>query len=197
MGDRFNNLPRQLSGGQQQRVAIARALIHNPALVLADEPTASLDTERAHQVVQTFANLVHEQKRAGIMVTHDLRMTEYADRVIQMMDGTMRRVIDDPAEIKAFASGRSSVAQPAETNKPAQLGFNDPAPDLEIATGAGERIRLSSLWKEKALATGFHAALWLSAVQRDAGPIGAAQNRIGKSRRAPGGSHSGRAGSSA
>jgi putative ABC transport system ATP-binding protein len=151
LSDRFNNLPRQLSGGQQQRVAIARALIHNPALVLADEPTASLDTERAHQVVQTFANLVHEQKRAGIMVTHDLRMTEYADRVIQMMDGTMRRVIDDPAEIKAFASGRSSVAQPAETNKPAQLGFNDPAPDLDIATGAGERIRLSSLWKEKPL----------------------------------------------
>ena len=151
LSDRFNNLPRQLSGGQQQRVAIARALIHNPALVLADEPTASLDTERAHQVVQTFANLVHEQKRAGIMVTHDLRMTEYADRVIQMMDGTVRRVINDRNEIKTFASGRSSAAQPAEANKLAQLTFNDPAPDLEIATGAGERIRLSSLWKEKPL----------------------------------------------
>jgi putative ABC transport system ATP-binding protein len=151
LGDRFNNLPRQLSGGQQQRVAIARALIHNPALVLADEPTASLDTERAHQVVQTFANLVHEQKRAGIMVTHDLRMTEYADRVIQMMDGSVRRVINDRDEIKAFASGRSSVAQTAETNKLTQLRFNDPAPDLELTTGAGERIQLSSLWKEKPL----------------------------------------------
>ncbi len=86
---RLNNLPRQLSGGQQQRVAIARALIHNPALVLADEPTASLDTERAHQVVQTFSNLIHEQRRAGIMVTHDLRMCEYADRVVQMMDGRL------------------------------------------------------------------------------------------------------------
>ena len=56
--------------------AIARALIHNPSLVLADEPTASLDTERAYQVVETFAGLIHEQKRAGIMVTHDLRMCE-------------------------------------------------------------------------------------------------------------------------
>jgi putative ABC transport system ATP-binding protein len=151
LGDRLNNLPRQLSGGQQQRVAIARALIHNPALVLADEPTASLDTERAHQVVQTFSNLVHEQKRAGIMVTHDLRMTEYADRVIQMMDGTVRRVISDRDEIKAFASGRSSTEQPAPTETIKQLKFNDPAPDLEIPTGTGERIRLSSLWKEKPL----------------------------------------------
>lgn len=151
LGDRLNNLPRQLSGGQQQRVAIARALIHNPALVLADEPTASLDTERAHQVVQTFSNLVHEQNRAGIMVTHDLRMTEYADRVIQMMDGTVRRVISDRDEIQAFASGRSSTEQPAPTKTIKQLKFNDPAPDLEITTGTGERIRLSSLWEEKPL----------------------------------------------
>ena len=151
LGERLNNLPRQLSGGQQQRVAIARALVHNPALVLADEPTASLDTERAHQVVQTFSNLIHEQKRAGIMVTHDLRMTEYADRVIQMVDGTVRRVIGDHDEIKAFASGRSSIEQPAPTKTPKPLKFNDPAPDLEIATGTGERIRLSSLWQEKPL----------------------------------------------
>jgi putative ABC transport system ATP-binding protein len=104
LGERLNNLPRQLSGGQQQRVAIARALIHSPALVLADEPTASLDTERAHQAVKTFANLIHEQQRAGIMVTHDLRMTQYADRIIQMRDGKLRRIIADPAEIRAFAT---------------------------------------------------------------------------------------------
>lgn len=87
LGERLNNLPRQLSGGQQQRVAIARALIHDPALVLADEPTAALDTERARQVVQTFASLIHEQNRAGIMVTHDLRLCRFADRVVQMVDG--------------------------------------------------------------------------------------------------------------
>ncbi len=103
LGERLNNLPRQLSGGQQQRVAIARALIHNPSLVLADEPTAALDTERAHQVVETFANLIHEQNRAGIMVTHDLRMTQYADRVIQMVDGKINRTVQDKGEIYAFA----------------------------------------------------------------------------------------------
>lgn len=152
LGDRLNNLPRQLSGGQQQRVAIARALIHNPALVLADEPTASLDTERAHQVVQTFANLIHEQNRAGIMVTHDLRMTEYADRVIQMMDGTVRRIIINRNEIRAFASGRSSTEQPlAQPEKMPPLKFNDPAPDLQVTTALGEPIQLSSLWQEKPL----------------------------------------------
>lgn len=104
LGDRMKNHPAQLSGGQQQRVAIARALIHEPELVLADEPTASLDTERAYQVVQTFADLIHEQKRAGIMVTHDLRMCRYVDRVIQMVDGKVNRMISDRAEIDALAS---------------------------------------------------------------------------------------------
>ncbi len=94
LGDRLNNYPDQLSGGQQQRVAIARALIHEPSVVLADEPTASLDTERAYQVVETFANLIHEQQRAGIMVTHDLRMCKYVDRVIQMVDGHISQVLD-------------------------------------------------------------------------------------------------------
>ena len=104
LGDRLTNYPEQLSGGQQQRVAIGRALIHEPSIVLADEPTASLDTERANQVVETFAQLIHEQERAGIMVTHDLRMCKYVDRVIQMVDGKMRQVIDDAEEIAQLAS---------------------------------------------------------------------------------------------
>jgi putative ABC transport system ATP-binding protein len=103
LGDRLNNLPRQLSGGQKQRVAIARALIHNPSLVLADEPTASLDTERAFQVVEIFSDLIHEQKKAGIMVTHDLRMVRFVDKVIQMMDGQIVNVITDPLAIAALA----------------------------------------------------------------------------------------------
>jgi putative ABC transport system ATP-binding protein len=104
LGDRMNNLPRQLSGGQQQRVAIARALIHEPSVVLADEPTASLDTERAYQVVETFSTMIREQNRAGIMVTHDLRLVQYVDRVIQMMDGRLARIIEDPDEICAMAT---------------------------------------------------------------------------------------------
>jgi putative ABC transport system ATP-binding protein len=105
LAERLNNLPGQMSGGQQQRVAIARALIHNPSLVLADEPTASLDTERAYQVVETFAGLIHEQKRAGIMVTHDLRMCEYVDRVLQMQDGKLVRIYSERDEIVQLATG--------------------------------------------------------------------------------------------
>jgi putative ABC transport system ATP-binding protein len=106
LGERLHNLPGQMSGGQQQRVAIARALIHNPSLVLADEPTASLDTERAYQVVETFAGLIHEWKHAGIMVTHDLRMCEFVDRVLQMRDGKLVRVYSSRDEIMELARGR-------------------------------------------------------------------------------------------
>jgi putative ABC transport system ATP-binding protein len=101
--DRLDNLPAQLSGGQQQRVAIARSLIHNPSVVLADEPTANLDTERANQVVGIFADLIHEEKRAGIMVTHDLRMTKYVDKVVQMVDGKIARVITERADIELLS----------------------------------------------------------------------------------------------
>jgi putative ABC transport system ATP-binding protein len=105
LSDRLHNLPAQMSGGQQQRVAIARALIHNPAVVLADEPTASLDTERAFQVVETFAHLIHENDRAGIMVTHDLRMCQFVDRVLQMQDGKLVRVYESKNEIVELAQG--------------------------------------------------------------------------------------------
>ncbi len=105
LADRLHNLPAQMSGGQQQRVAIARALIHQPAVVLADEPTASLDTERAFQVVETFAHLIHENERAGIMVTHDLRMCQYVDRVLQMQDGKLVREYSAKDEIMELAMG--------------------------------------------------------------------------------------------
>ena len=103
--ERLHSLPAQMSGGQQQRVAIARALIHNPAVVLADEPTASLDTERAFQVVETFAHLIHENDRAGIMVTHDLRMCQFVDRVLQMQDGKLVQIYEDKKEIMELAQG--------------------------------------------------------------------------------------------
>jgi putative ABC transport system ATP-binding protein len=103
LGDRLKNLPSQLSGGQQQRVAIARALVHKPDIVLADEPTASLDTKRAFQVVGTFADLIHAENLAGIMVTHDLRMVKFVDKIIQMRDGKIYSLITDKEQIGAFA----------------------------------------------------------------------------------------------
>ena len=117
--DRLNNLPRQLSGGQQQRVSIARALINQPALVLADEPTASLDSERAFQVVQTLADLIHEQNRAGIIVTHDLRLVEYADRVIQMLDGRIAIEMSAKEDLSCLANPATCDQIPMEV-----LGFN-------------------------------------------------------------------------
>jgi putative ABC transport system ATP-binding protein len=103
LGDHLHFLPGQMSGGQQQRVAIARALIHGPALVLADEPTAALDTERAFQVVETFAGLIHERQGAGIMVTHDMRMCKHVDRVLQMRDGRLVAEFTGKKEIAALA----------------------------------------------------------------------------------------------
>ncbi len=103
LSDRMHALPRELSGGQQQRVAIARSLINNPTVVLADEPTASLDTERAYQVVETMAHLVHEQRRAGIMVTHDLRMVEYTDRIVHLLDGRLERIVSPDDDLSCLA----------------------------------------------------------------------------------------------
>jgi len=111
LGDRLNSLPNQLSGGMQQRVAIARALVHDPSLVLADEPTSSLDTQRAFQVVETFANLIHEGNRVGIMVTHDLRMIGYVDKIISMIDGRIELITDDCSVIEAMAG---TVTPPAK-----------------------------------------------------------------------------------
>ena len=90
---RDSRAAREARSGQRQRVAIARALIHDPSLVLADEPTASLDTERVNQVVQIFADLIHEQGKAGVMVTHDMRMVDYVDRVIQIVDGQITELL--------------------------------------------------------------------------------------------------------
>lgn len=102
--DRLNNLPNQLSGGERQRVAIARSMIHEPSVILADEPTASLDTERAYQVTQAYAELIHENNKAGIMVTHDLRMCKYVDKIIQIEDGQIVSVLENQAEINALIS---------------------------------------------------------------------------------------------
>jgi putative ABC transport system ATP-binding protein len=110
LGERLKSLPRQLSGGQQQRVAIARALVNQPSVVLADEPTASLDTERAYQVVETMSNLVHEQNRAGIMVTHDLRMVPFADRVIQMIDGEVVRILTAKDDLHCIQNPEECIA---------------------------------------------------------------------------------------
>jgi len=80
-------LPNQLSGGQQQRVAIARALIHDPRLVVCDEPTSALDAVSGHAVMELLTRIAVRDDRAVIVVTHDNRVLEFADRIARMEDG--------------------------------------------------------------------------------------------------------------
>lgn len=87
--DLVKKMPRDLSGGERQRVAIAKALYNDPALILADEPTAALDTTHALEVVKLLAKEAHDKQKATIMVTHDPRMVAYSDRVFTMKDGLL------------------------------------------------------------------------------------------------------------
>jgi putative ABC transport system ATP-binding protein len=89
--DRANNRPDQLSGGQQQRVAIARALAPKPALVLADEPTANLDTANGHQVMDIMKKLNKETGVTFVFATHDPRVISYADRIVTLEDGLIAK----------------------------------------------------------------------------------------------------------
>ena len=87
--DRAYHRPGELSGGEQQRVAIARALANNPKLLLADEPTGNLDSATAHSIMKLFRRLVDEQGVTIIMVTHNLELVSYCDRVIKLRDGVV------------------------------------------------------------------------------------------------------------
>lgn len=83
--------PKELSGGQKQRVAIARALYAKPQILLADEPTASLDSERVEEVGQMFQDLARQQEKAILLVTHDMRLEKYADHIYEMLDGRLTK----------------------------------------------------------------------------------------------------------
>lgn len=89
VGERADNLPSMLSGGQQQRVAVARALANRPSVILADEPTAALDSHRGRQVMELLAQVAHEQGAGVIVVTHDHRALDVFDTIYEMEDGTM------------------------------------------------------------------------------------------------------------
>ena len=92
LGDRLDYLPAKLSGGMKQRVAVARALIGNPDIVFADEPTAALDKDSGGLVVQMLKRLGEERGTTTLMVTHDNRILELADRIVTLEDG---RIVDD------------------------------------------------------------------------------------------------------
>ena len=104
LGDKLNAWPEELSGGQKQRVAIARALAGDPKIVLADEPTAALDSHSGRKVMEMLHELAHEQGRAVVVVTHDSRAFDYADRIVFIEDGQVR---EETMESAADALHRS------------------------------------------------------------------------------------------
>lgn len=91
VAERADNLPSMLSGGQQQRVAVARALANQPSIILADEPTAALDSHRGRQVMELFGKVAHEHGTGVIVVTHDHRALDVFDTIYEMEDGAIRK----------------------------------------------------------------------------------------------------------
>ena len=111
LGDRLHFLPRDLSGGQKQRVAIARALAGSPPAILADEPTANLDTAVGRQVLEMFRELARDEGKGMLIVTHDPKVREVADRVVGIRDGRLTEDDAEDAELARMAGrGRREAA---------------------------------------------------------------------------------------
>jgi putative ABC transport system ATP-binding protein len=100
LGPRWRERPPKLSGGEQQRVAIARALVHEPPLIICDEPTAALDARNGEIVLELFRNVARSPDRAVIIVTHDNRIFSYADRIARMDDG---EIIEETTQVRREA----------------------------------------------------------------------------------------------
>ena len=98
------SFPQDLSGGQQQRVAIARALVHNPRLIVCDEPTSALDGETGHMVMELMRRLALGKERALVVVTHDARIFQFADRIARMEDGRITQVENPPSRANSPAA---------------------------------------------------------------------------------------------
>ena len=98
LGKHKKHLPNQMSGGQQQRVGVARALVMEPDIIFADEPTGNLDSHTSKEVMHLMQTVVREQKRTLVMVTHDLQLASYADRIFHIIDGKIVKVEEKQRE---------------------------------------------------------------------------------------------------
>jgi len=119
LGDRERNTPGQLSGGQQQRVAIARALINSPSLLLADEPTGNLDSKTSHEIMETLASLNRERGLTIVLVTHELDIAAYADRILTMRDGKI--IADERVSKPAAETVRHAALLPRRAEGGAEV----------------------------------------------------------------------------
>jgi putative ABC transport system ATP-binding protein len=109
LGRRARHKPNELSGGEMQRVAIARALANNPILLLADEPTGNLDSKTGKDILNMLRELLHTQGLTMVLVTHDMNVASYADRIVHLLDGRIQRI-----ETAADRNGQGAAAETAE-----------------------------------------------------------------------------------
>lgn len=108
LAEKYDTFPSDISGGQKQRVAIARALAGSPDLILADEPTAALDSQTGRNVMLMMRELAHKHERAVVVVTHDSRVLEFGDRIVRMEDGRIVRGEETPKIPPQFVAGEES-----------------------------------------------------------------------------------------
>ncbi|MDP1975697.1 MAG: ABC transporter ATP-binding protein [Alphaproteobacteria bacterium] len=109
MGEKKDVLPAALSGGQQQRVAIARALIHDPKLIVCDEPTSTLDSQTGQKIMKIMKKITQEQERTLIVVTHDIRIYHFADRIALMEDGKIKHIYDSYEQALAYQTSQEEA----------------------------------------------------------------------------------------
>jgi ABC-type lipoprotein export system ATPase subunit len=145
LGDRMNHLPNQLSGGQRQRVAVARALANNPPLILADEPTGSLDTIAGYELMMLMRELNRSRGTTFIIVTHDPAVARQTDRILVMQDGKIARedIIGSPAEEDIKTLAHSGLGKKI-------LAGEVPEPVLELSTEEVHALQhLLTRWGER------------------------------------------------
>jgi putative ABC transport system ATP-binding protein len=116
LGERLNFLPEKLSGGEKQRVAIARALVNDPRLILADEPTANLDSKIGHDIMRLLRQIAKEQGRSVVIVSHDQRIKDIADRILWLEDGEFKETVTMAVDPVCGMSVERERAVSAEMN---------------------------------------------------------------------------------